>query len=99
MGMLLRIALVLASLVGACTTEYIDQSHNPVNQAVCGDGIVEGTEVCDDGNVASGDGCNADCTSIEACGNGIVDVGEQCDDGNAQNGDGCENNCQLSAGG
>jgi len=28
----------------------------------CGDGVVEGDEVCDDGNVVSGDGCNATCT-------------------------------------
>lgn len=29
--------------------------------AICGDGIVEGTEACDDGNVVDGDGCNATC--------------------------------------
>ncbi len=29
---------------------------------VCGDGIKAGTEGCDDGNNADGDGCNADCT-------------------------------------
>jgi len=28
---------------------------------VCGDGIVEPGEVCDDGNVVSGDGCSSDC--------------------------------------
>jgi cysteine-rich repeat protein len=27
----------------------------------CGDGDIEGAEVCDDGNVVDGDGCNADC--------------------------------------
>ena len=31
----------------------------------CGDGIVAGREVCDDGNQASGDGCNGTCTAIE----------------------------------
>jgi cysteine-rich repeat protein len=30
----------------------------------CGDGILDGGEVCDDGNVASGDGCAADCKSF-----------------------------------
>src|ERR1700689_5033658 len=44
--------------------------------AVCGDGIIEGNEVCDDGNTVSGDGCSADCLSDETCGNGIVDVTE-----------------------
>ncbi len=32
---------------------------------VCGDGIVAGREVCDDGNAASGDGCSGDCRTIE----------------------------------
>lgn len=50
---------------------------------VCGDGIVAGDEVCDDGNTISGDGCSADCRSDESCGNGIVDsaAGEDCDNG------------------
>ena len=47
----------------------------------CGNGIVEGREVCDDGNTASLDGCAADCLSTETCGNGIVDDGEFCDCG------------------
>jgi len=28
---------------------------------VCGDGVMEGSEECDDGNTAAGDGCSADC--------------------------------------
>jgi len=31
--------------------------------SVCGNAVVEGDEVCDDGNTISGDGCNATCTS------------------------------------
>jgi cysteine-rich repeat protein len=31
--------------------------------ARCGDGIVDGGEVCDDGNTGGGDGCAADCKS------------------------------------
>lgn len=38
-------------------TEFIEES--------CGDGIVAGSEVCDDGNTTSGDGCSADCSEIE----------------------------------
>ncbi len=62
--------------------------------AVCGDGIVEGDEICDDGNTTSGDGCSADCLSDETCGNGIVDVNEACDDGNTVGGDGCSADCK-----
>jgi cysteine-rich repeat protein len=30
----------------------------------CGDGILDGGEVCDDGNVIGGDGCSVDCKSL-----------------------------------
>ncbi len=54
---------------GACTAP-----------AICGDGIVQGTEKCDDGNTVSGDGCSSTCV-VEFCGDGILQtgLGEQCD--------------------
>lgn len=64
----------------------------------CGDGEVVGSEVCDDGNQRSGDGCSADCLSAEVCGNGYIDTlaGEQCDDAQlALSGDGCTSRCTL----
>ena len=39
----------------------------------CGNGRIEGSEVCDDGNNLAGDGCSLDCRSDETCGNRIVD--------------------------
>jgi cysteine-rich repeat protein len=30
----------------------------------CGDGILDGGEVCDDGNTTNGDGCNSTCTAL-----------------------------------
>ncbi|HEX5062779.1 MAG TPA: DUF4215 domain-containing protein [Kofleriaceae bacterium] len=68
----------------------------------CGDGVLDNLsgEVCDDGNVISGDGCSADCTSLETCGNGVVDTakGEQCDAGannsNSPNA-ACRTDCKL----
>ncbi len=50
------------------------------NPSVCGNGIVEIAEQCDDGNTASCDGCTPTCRR-EVCGDGIVECGEQCDDG------------------
>lgn len=47
----------------------------------CGNGIVQRGEGCDDGNRASGDGCDADCKPEFECGDSVVDTkfGEQCD--------------------
>ena len=66
------------------------------SKAVCGDGLVDPGEQCDDGNVASGDGCSSSCTRENVqpvCGDGHIDAGEQCDDGNMMSGDGCSAMC------
>ncbi len=84
-----------------------------VPPVVCGDGRVTGDEVCDDGNTSGGDGCGADCETIEAgwtcpepgapcraieCGDGHVAGNEECDDGNTDSGDGCSERCELEEG-
>jgi cysteine-rich repeat protein len=66
-----------------------------VGAAVCGDGVVDPGEACDDGNLFDGDGCSSVCTDEAMCGNGTVDAGEGCDDGNTSNGDGCSAVCQV----
>jgi fibro-slime domain-containing protein len=75
---------------------------------VCGDGIKEGSEQCDDGNTVPFDGCSPTCTldptcngtggCTGVCGDGLVFPGEQCDDGNTVSGDGCSATCQLETG-
>ena len=60
----------------------------------CGDGILDDTEACDDGNRKDGDGCDNRC-QLESCGNGNIDPGETCDDGNLISGDGCSFRCKL----
>ncbi|HEY4175178.1 MAG TPA: DUF4215 domain-containing protein [Kofleriaceae bacterium] len=90
-----RLGLLLGSLVAfaACGGGGGGNNNN-----TCGDGVVGGSETCDDGNTSSGDGCSATCKteSSGTCGNGTVDVndGEQCDDNNTTNGDGCSSTCQ-----
>lgn len=73
----------------------------------CGDGTVEGEEVCDDGNTIDGDGCSGGCsfeptctagTCTSRCGDAIVLSPEQCDDGNVMDGDGCSSACLLEEG-
>jgi len=61
---------------------------------ICGNGVVEPGEGCDDGNLTSGDGCDSNCTPT-GCGNGIVTAGEQCDDDNVTGGDCCSPTCQF----
>jgi uncharacterized delta-60 repeat protein len=64
----------------------------------CGNGTTEPDEICDDGNLTSGDGCDANCTPT-GCGNGVVTAGEACDDGNVASGDCCSAACALDAAG
>jgi cysteine-rich repeat protein len=65
-------------------------------EGLCGNGLQDEEEECDDGNRIDGDGCSSDCQSVEICGNAIVDrnVGEVCDDGNTGDGDGCCGDCR-----
>ena len=61
---------------------------------VCGDGLVLGTETCDDGGESAT--CDTDCTAV-ACGDGTLNAtaGEGCDDGNTTDGDGCSSTCAI----
>jgi cysteine-rich repeat protein len=79
------------SLVAGDTNGLLDVF---LYERLCGNGVVDGSEACDDGNQVNGDGCDANCTAT-ACGNGIVTAGELCDDGNAVSGDGCNPDCTF----
>jgi cysteine-rich repeat protein len=79
---------------------------------VCGDGLLDAMEACDDGNATAGDGCPSDCTVVEPgfrcivpgarctpiCGDGNIRGGETCDDGNRDPGDGCSPFCLTEPG-
>jgi cysteine-rich repeat protein len=60
--------------------------------ALCGNGVVEPGEACDDGNTVDDDGCTNACV-LGSCGNGVLDAGEACDDGNAVDTDDCLSTC------
>ncbi len=63
------------------------------SEALCGDGVVEGNEACDDGNSINSDDCLNTC-ELATCGDGVVHQGvEACDDGNLEDGDLCLNSC------
>ncbi|HSC88928.1 MAG TPA: fibro-slime domain-containing protein, partial [Polyangiaceae bacterium] len=61
-------------------------------EATCGDGIIGGSEECDDGaanNTGGYNACQADCTLSGYCGDGIKQEGEQCDDRDPQTAGSC----------
>ena len=82
----------------------------------CGNGRIDPglDEACDDANSVSGDGCAADCKTVEQdygclepgtacvslveCGDSRLMGGETCDDGNATSGDGCSATCEIEPG-
>jgi cysteine-rich repeat protein len=63
---------------------------------ICGDGLVQPGETCDDGAANGMYGrCRADCSGLgPRCGDGVVNGPEECDDGNASNTDSCTNTCR-----
>ncbi len=73
--------------VDLCTDGKLDGDETEVDcggscapcVGVCGNGIVEGTEQCDDGHETAT--CDSDCT-FAMCGDGVVNMtaGEECDD-------------------
>jgi cysteine-rich repeat protein len=64
--------------------------------AMCGNGVREGSEQCDDGNDLNTDACTNGCQNAR-CGDGFTRDGvEQCDDGNAVNNDFCRNDCTFA---
>jgi fibro-slime domain-containing protein len=97
--------------LGLCTDGCAPTGPPPAN---CGDGKLGDDEACDDGNLAAGDGCAANCLSVEPgfscnpagvpchvialCGDGVVSSNEMCDDGNDESGDGCSARCKLELG-
>ncbi|MDH5717137.1 MAG: DUF4215 domain-containing protein [Spirochaetia bacterium] len=57
---------------GTVTTTPIVFVPMDVPAQVCGDGVVAGSEQCDDGNTTAGDGCNSTCQMEFAAGGAIV---------------------------
>jgi fibro-slime domain-containing protein len=97
-----------------------DQSdRQPINQPqdasrpVCGNGLREVGEACDDGNTDDNDGCSASCVvepnfvctnageacvPTVVCGDSRLTGGETCDDGNTTANDGCSATCSIETG-
>jgi len=68
------------------------------DNSLCGNGVLNPGEQCDDGNRDDHDGCSARCQIEAFCGNAVVEPGEECDDGNFIDGDGCTSQCETEVG-
>ncbi len=84
------------------TTETSDTTDSDSESVECGDGIVNGGEVCDDGvNDGSYGGCSENCDALGPfCGDANLDSddGETCDDGvNDNSYGGCAEDCSTLA--
>jgi cysteine-rich repeat protein len=79
--------------------------------ALCGNGVLDSGEGCDDHNNVDRDGCSAACQAeagfvcfgapsrcSPVCGDGRVAGGEECDDGDMISGNGCNGACFVEAG-
>jgi len=102
-----RARLLVVSLVWCLTVgcgggdgggQNLQNQNN--SQQLCGNGVLEMGEVCDDGPENSDnlpDACRSDCRQAY-CGDGVVDTGEDCDEGAAMSDlvpGACRRNCQL----
>ncbi len=103
---------LLASMLFVPGCDFDSTGTNGEKEAVCGNGIIEGDEECDDGNRYPGDGCSSNCkvepgwecrgepsVCTPICGDGIIVRGREfCDDGNTEPGDGCSADCRIESG-
>lgn len=111
-----RVCNLLNAVDGLARDCDVFDDGNDANQSCaeptgCGDGVIDGTEVCDDGGTSAGDGCGPTCliepgwtcsgapsTCAPICGDGLVRGIEGCDDAGTILGDGCGATCQVEAG-
>lgn len=104
------ILLILAVLVLSMST-YLRLTGEVRN--ICGNGVMEQKEQCDDGDNNNHDGCSTGCWVLtgwvcsgslsichKSCGNTIVEPrwGEECDDGGNREKDGCSRICKAEKG-
>ncbi len=95
------------------TDPMTDTTETPETESgggVCGDGVQDANEACDDSNLMTelstskmspsqyeATACIDDCSLVlSLCGNGKMDPGEACDDGNQDSHDDCTTSCTVN---
>jgi MYXO-CTERM domain-containing protein len=86
----------LPLLAIVCAVLMYPRNGRACTTCVCGNGIVEAGEECDDGDGDDRDACTIRCTTPK-CGDGVLEGREECDDGNFVIDDGCNNICWLDS--
>jgi MYXO-CTERM domain-containing protein len=87
-------SIVVTGYAGA-TGAYVLNVTECEPVAVCGNGVVEIGEPCDDGDADDTDACLTSC-ELASCGDGFLWAGvEACDDGDVLDGDGCSALCAI----
>ncbi|MGB1013186.1 MAG: DUF4215 domain-containing protein [Nannocystaceae bacterium] len=82
---------------GPTTEDPTTEEPTTEGPEMCGNGVVEGNEACDDGNDVETDECLNTCEAA-ACGDGVVQEGvEDCDDANDVETDTCLNSCVAAS--
>ncbi len=90
------LAVLLATPGVGCGDDDNGNTNNQNPVAVCGDGVVQAGESCDEGpdnSDSAPDACRTDCRPA-TCGDDVVDSGESCDEG-ASNSDRIANACRT----
>lgn len=78
---------------GDATTPGDGDGDPTTGGPLCGNGVVDEGEACDDGNLSDFDECTTNCL-LNICGDGLVQANvEECDDGNNVSDDGCSSEC------
>lgn len=88
---------VAAATSASGTSSSVESSSSTASSAapaVCGDGVPQKGEECDDGNQEDADGCSSTC-ELPRCGDGIVHNREDCDNGK-ENSDTAPNACRTN---
>ena len=60
-----RVALDLGAPITLTAFDSPAKCRTDCSVPVCGDGVLDGGEICDDGNNVGGDGCSANCKALQ----------------------------------
>jgi cysteine-rich repeat protein len=87
--------IVLFARAASAGNDTSAQETSEVTEPVCGNGVIEADEACDDGNARDHDGCDAVCQTepLWGCGDTVLGEAVACDD----DGEACMQVCPIDS--